>query len=72
MVLSTAQESNIDSGGLNYQALSGDRTIEQSEPKRFFEVYKWKIIVNSELRVDETVGRTRINQGANVFEIFQL
>ena len=70
MVLSTAQELNIDSGGLNYQALSGDRTIEQSEPKRVFEVYKWKIFVNSELRVNETVGGTRINQGANGFEIF--
>ena len=72
MVLSTAQESNIDSGGLNYQALSGDRTIKQSEPKRVFEVYKWKIIVDSESRVNETVSGTRIDQGAKFFEIFQL
>jgi len=42
--------------------LRGDRTIEQGEPKRFLEVFEWKLIVDSEARVDEIDRRSRIEK----------
>jgi len=52
--------------------LEGDRTIEEGEPKEFPEdyIFEWKLIVDSEARVDETVSRSRIEKCRNFFRFF--
>jgi len=47
--------------------LRGDRTIEQGEPKRFLEVFEWKLIVDSEAKVNETARRSRIKKFRNFY-----
>ena len=52
--------------------MRGDRTIEQGEPKRYPEVFEWKLIVDGEARADETARRSRIEKRRIFFQDFRI